>query len=424
MSVKFVTLNNFYDLIACFPNLKSMCIRFVDFRSVAPIGNIDELPTLKLKKLAVKTWRGDRVFKTLTELKVQCEEIFIYFHAGSYDYGEIKDLVGFLNIQENLISFGLSCFYQSTYVLHDLFASLLKMERVLTIRDLYLYDENDAEGALVRPITDFIDFLDVVKNSLRCLKIECRTLSASLLSKVINDLQIERLYIKAEYFYGNLETQIPNLYLKTLVLEEMRLMSSLFVIQVFKAFPNCQYLALPDLSDVRFVEECLISIEEHLKSLKYLQVNSSIPSNIPEVHIPSLSAIFYSNGNRYGLPIEGIRRLLSPNPNIQTLLIHAKFYGLLNHHDDLQVLDQLTQNLQSLKKLIIHKKMFHVNVEMLQMLSSNCQNLESFQVKTNSDKSNDRLKCGKVELRYFKKDVIDTVYSQYNSILSDYNLNY
>lgn len=419
--VNFKNQEIFYEFIACFPKLRKLLMdhsficEFIDYGEVDQ--HVKELPTLKLQKLVlqhVKSFNGYvKLYKTLIELKIQSEEIFIDWRNFFIADGDVVEL---LTSQENLVTLGLRChrteFKESA--LKDFFGCLLnKMERVLTIRNLILivileYDEDelakDTDASIVESMKNFIKFLDVVKNSLRCLEIRCPSLPTSVIAKIIDDLQLERLYIDAENFPGTLVIHQQNHHLKSLLL--IRSMKNLFATQLFEAFPKIQYLAL-SLKGHRYDEVMklnLISIAENLKSLKYLQIRS-IPDDVPEIRIPSLLAIFnifYRN-----LSIEGIRSLLNSNPTVQTLLLDDNLGLRMITNQDLEQL-----NMQCLKQLIIHQDKLSVRTEMLQMLSNNCPNLESFQVKTEEDKSNDHLKCGKVELRYFKKDVIETIFNQ------------
>lgn len=383
----------FYEFLACFPNIRTLIIRQSIFRIVDNKSEQEQRsPELKLQTLVFKDMYTFTIHEILTKINLQSEKIiFDADQLGYYPLPENFDEIGvFFGIQENLTCLGVKC---SEREREDLFKSLTsKMRQTPKIRDFFViftdYEENQIEDS---SWDSFVKFLDLMKSSLRCLEIECLSKPVSVLDKIINDMQITRLYLDFQEFPEYLNFNHPNHHLKTLVV--MPVLTDLFGNQLLSAFPDIEYLSL----DCNYRHDLLSTIEiiaNELKSVKFLRISNWYLEYNPEIYMPSLSALSIALDLRN---FESLFLFIITNPSIETLSISCDCLPVINQ----QILGQITHNARNLKTLLISQREFIINMEMLQMLSSNCPNLVSFQVQTDSAQSCVKY-CGKVHLKYYE----------------------
>lgn len=390
------------QFFGCFPKIQKLSISCVNkWFVVKKDDKIDEPPILKLKTLILRR----ACIESLTEINLQSEKIII-----NVEWQGIEEIGDFLKIQENLTCLGMKCYADGEYVeeLFEIVSSNMKQNT--TLRELFVIfdggdDSSDDEydyyiRAWKRGWERFVEFMDIMKGSLRSLEIKVRKIPVSVFTKVINDMQLTRLYIDCyPDFPSKFKFERTNNHLKTLVIKDS---SSLSVKLLLSAFPQIQYLSLKNVFRTDITIE---TIANNLKSLKYLHISISsvvLDGNL-EISIPSFSAFSFEMYST--VILERICLFLNVNPSIETLEIES---SIINH----QTLHQITQIARNLKNLTIRQKEFDINMEMLQMISANCPSLESFQVQTDSAQCNVK-RYGKIHLKY---DVVDGVFDQENPI--------
>lgn len=201
------------------------------------------------------------------------------------------------------------------------------MKKNAKLREFFVIVKEDENAHNASGWKRFVGFLDIMKDSLKCLEIKVTDIDASIFVKIINDMKLTRFFIDSQEFPTNLKTQSKNHYLKTLVVNKLQ---DLFGNLLLSAFPNIQYLP----------------------------IKSFIPKNISELFMPTLSLLSVNTGT---LTIDATCSFINVNPSIETLSIDCCYplNTAINH----QILDRITKNSMNLKKLIIKQGEFVINME-------------------------------------------------------------
>lgn len=379
--VHFCGIKIFSEFLGCFPKIKKLSLNVNTSN-----GDNTSYPELTLKTLI---WQFTS-FELLNELNLQSQKIIANIESHEFWENRINfnDIGNFLANQD-LNTLRLKCYDGCDR--QKLFRCLSsKMKQTTTFRELSVILE--ADMFYDATWDSFIEFLDHMKNSLRCLQIKFRSLPSAVFDKIINDMQLTKLNIEAEYFPDTLNFNHPNHHLK--ILTTKHVLPDLFGNLLMSAFPNIEYFS----DQGSYESENLMTMEKiasNLKSLKFLRLPWYIEYN-PGVCIPSLFVLSISINSEN---LDNICSFLNGCTSIETLLIETcDFIRVVNH----QVLDQITQNTKNLKKLVICQDEFDVvNIEMLQMLSANCPKLESMKVETrNVPKHQIDNKCGRIHVTY------------------------
>lgn len=422
-NVTFLDLNSitlrteaFCKLLEQCKSLKKLYMNGVRIFDQLALESSATFPEISLDSLILLSPFSVDQLDALSHINLQSKKIFIECGVRDYDDGDLPRIGNFLGKQKNLQSLGIKfCSReQRDVVLDNLLTSMItSLQHLLLILEKPVSDNDKVN------LDNVNKFIEMNKNSLKSLEIECPSIPAETYETLIKHLKLEKLNISTENYPRSITFSSPNFHLKTLIfvifhnVEELQQEHGYF----FKAFPSIENLSIANCSND--LNEFLSSFGHNLKSVKNLSCLFPfiMRRDAPIAQLPSLrsmSTFIFSNES-----LESLKNVLSANPTIETLSITSKISSSLNYKS----LDEITSKLTNLKRLFISQDVFQVDEKLLQMLTTNCKNLEILQVKMKDDRyrNYDLTHYGKLFFGYVDHDVEieKELFYQQNSIWSE-----
>lgn len=355
-----LTQTAFFNLMKQCLNLKKLSMYDVEIEKELEVA--EPLKILLEELVVLDPTRNN--LKVFSKMNLQSKKILIFCECR---------IGNFLSKQEKLESLGIetSSRKQKDVLLNDIATS---MTNITSIKHLSLIFDTEFESYELgmNGINCINKFLELNKNSLKSLELETRSIPAETYQIMINHLKLEKLIIDTKNSPGAINCSVTNTHLKTLIVRR-----SLKKEQesIFKAFPAIEYLSIRESSEN--VSKKLFRNANNLKSVKYLKCPSIKYHDSKAVCLPSLRAI--STSIDFGFQPDGISNLLTTNPTIETLVLNT-FEDFVY---DFECFDEITRYLTNLKRLFINDENFVDDKKLLQMpqmLTTNCKNLEIFQL--------------------------------------------
>jgi hypothetical protein len=402
--IYFQNMQVYFEFLKCFTSLKSLLIgdpgeSLRPERLIWPelVDSSDsrgcraarrEIVEIKLESIQLCCSEDSSLFesKFLSSKLFQSEDIFLKLYTlgrsgkSRHSLEVAASLSQFICQQKNLKSLSIDSYsfacevidLKLFHVLTNLNSQkqLTKLEKLsLNFKIINLDDANldYVDKANMKVISSFLMQIKDTLKSLEICSCECRVWDT--LKTIIEELQLENLKISG-YEPRRKPIEFPkskkkNLHLKSLDItffccfQDVMDFPSCVEVLVMESFPSIENLIIYDGTN-----EILNLIAEHLKSIKFLEAYW-IPEDA-KVHIPSLQSFIFNDRK-----IESLTNFLQSNPQLES--ISFVYYDL--NYDCLNAMTTILPNLQKLQLITNY---LTVDLNILQMLVTNCPKLKLF----------------------------------------------
>lgn len=392
---------SFNDILSSLKMLEKLTIVECSINEEVKKINASTITSLKSLVIIRSDWK---FFDYFSVSNTQVKELKVA--SSSYSDSDSVSFENFLSKQAELKSLAI-------YVRQgDIYKSLAKPEKEFKFKLKTFYvdfkywgDDSSVDDALLK-------FLANQQSTLENLE-TCKSLSEEILEFIMKTLKLKRLIIDANklpirpLFYNAIR---PNKHLNTLIitgkLEQIEVVRGL--LHIYQA---TRKLVVNSWHD-EIINESLVFIANTLKSLHYLEI-PTLTADTPELPIPSLKTFHVDFVDE----VANWQVFCVNNPSIERLSVK----WLTNKNTfTYEVIDAITTQMQNLKH-IKFGAYFNPTSRIIELLSRNCQNLQTLEVFAENavELKNNSSLDGKFKVIYYPPDAVMSVFKEESTMWTE-----